>query len=296
MRAMKGQEPYPFVDDAEVHWRKNAALVRRGFRDLEYLPAGRSAWNATLAALAFSARRHLAGRADLNLWATMHGCAPSGRYAELGADALVLWHGTSAKRAERIRELGLAHKRGVWAASEPRIAHGYTRGRSRAFQAGSAMVVLVIDRNHWDGRATRESPDIARFHQSIPAECIEYILWSDRIEFLGRRKARPARCWGVARFKKHDGRWVPRSRPPVRLDGERSYSDLDGWLDASIRRIGQALKAPAAVEVFSSLYATIDPWRALEHRRIFDALERLAGRGRTARGGLRVFPLCEATA
>jgi len=295
---MSGELTYrdPAVDDAEVDWRKNARLVRKGFKDLEDLPAGRSAWNATLSALAFSVRRQLAGRADLNLWATMHGCAPSGRYEELGGDALVLWHGTSAKRAERIREFGLAHKRGVWAATEPRIAHGYTRGRARAFQAGSAMVVLVIDRNRWDGRATRESPDIARFHQSIPPECIEYILWSDRIELLGKRKAPGPKPWGAARFKKHNGRWMPRSRPPVRLDARRSYSDLDGWLDASIRRIGQALKAPAAIEVFSSLYATIDPWRALEHRRIFDALERLAGPGRTARGGLRVFPLCKATA
>ncbi|MGB2823961.1 MAG: hypothetical protein WBF17_23480 [Phycisphaerae bacterium] len=295
---MSGEPPYrgAVVDEAETDWQKNAPLVRKGFRDLAYLPRGRSAWNATLAALAFSARRQLTGRADLNLWAAMHGCAPTARYQELGGDALVLWHGTSARRAERIREFGLMHKRGVWAATEPRIAHGYTRGRSRAFRAGSAMIVVVIDRNEWDSRATREAPDIARFHESIPSECIEYVLWSDRIEFVGRRKAPAPKPWGVARFKKHGGRWVPRSRPPVRLDAERSYGDLDGWLDESIRRIGRTASDRAAIEVFSSLYATIDPWQALEHRRVFDALERLAGPGRMARGGLRVFPLREATA
>jgi len=31
-------------------------------------------------------------------------------------------------------------------------------------------------------------------------------------------------------------------------------------------------------------------------KQVFDALERLSGPGRPARGGLRVFPLCQATA
>ncbi|HUT01015.1 MAG TPA: hypothetical protein VM031_01070 [Phycisphaerae bacterium] len=293
---MKGRPPHPDIDVAETTWQKNARLIREGFRDLEYLPAGPSAWNMTLAALAFSARRQIAGQADLNLWAAMHGCAPSARYEQLGRDALVLWHGTSAQRAEKIRTHGLMHKRGVWAASEPKIAHGFTRGRSRAFQAGSAMVVLVINRNEWDGRAEREAPDIARFHESIPAEHIEYILWSDRIEALGERKPPAPKCWGVARFKKHAGRWVPRSRPPVRLDAERTYTDRDEWLDESIRRIAAALTNPTAIEVFSSLYATIDPWEALEHRQILEAIRRLAGSGRQVRGGLHVFPVTEATA
>jgi hypothetical protein len=292
---MDGELTHPVGPDAEADWHKNSKLVRKGYKDLAYLPRGRSAWNMTLSAVAFSARRHVGGAAsaDLNLWAAMHGCPPSARYEELGAERLALWHGTSAVRAGKIRDHGLAHKRGVWAATDPRIAHGYTRGRSRAFQAGSAMVVVVINKVEWAGRADREHAEIARFHESIPPECVEYILWSDRIEFCGERKARGPKPWGKAHLKKDGRRWVPRSRPPVRLDGQRSYSDLDEWLELSVRRILATLGTVAAIEVFSSLYATIDPWRALEHRQVFDALERLCGEGRVGPRGMRRFSLRE---
>ncbi|HUU60337.1 MAG TPA: hypothetical protein VMZ50_12390 [Phycisphaerae bacterium] len=66
---------------------------------------------------------------------------------------------------------------------------------------------------------------------------------------------------------------------------------MESWLELSIRRILKALGSAAAVEVFASLYATIDPWEALEHRRIFAALERLCGPGRQARGGVRRLSL-----
>ncbi len=283
------------------HWHKDSSLARKGFRDLAYLPKGRCAWNMTLAAAAYAARRLVRERieqrpaltADLNLWAAMHGAPPSARYNDLGSDALVLWHGTSAQRAEKIRTRGLMHKRGVWATTDPLIAHGYTRGRSQAFQAGSAMICLVISKNEWDGRASLDSETIARFHESVPPECVEYILWSDRIEFRGQRKARSPGSWGAARFKKHRGRWVPQSKPPVRLDARRSYSDLDEWLTLSIRRIGEALGTFAAVEVFSCLYATIDPWDALTHRQVFDAIDRLCGRGGRIVGKIRLFSLAD---
>ena len=283
----------PTGADAETDWQKNQRLVRLGFKDLEYLPTGRTAWNATLAALAFSARRHVAGSADLNVWAMMHGCPPSARYEELGGKGLVLWHGTTARRAEKIRERGLMHKRGVWAATDPRISHGFTRGRSRAFGAGSAMVVFLIDTDEWDGRAEAENEQIARFHESIPPECIEYILFSDRIDFCGQRKAAGPKPWTAARFKRRAGQWVPRSRPPVRLDASRSYRDLDEWLDESIRRILTALGPAAAIEVFASLYAMIDPWDALEHRAILAALERLCGPPRIGRGRFPRFALAD---
>jgi hypothetical protein len=277
----------------EDPWRKDRKLVRRGYGDLAYLPRTRTGWNATLAAYAFSARRGALGAANLNLWAAMHAVAPSARYLELGNDGLVFWHGTSAVRAARIRETGLAHKGGVWAATEPRIAHGYTRGRSAAFGAGSAMIVFLISKSDWDARATRESKDIARFHTSIPPECVQYILWPDRVEFVGEQKVHEPKPWGIAHFKRSRGRWAPRSRPPVRLDAEQSYASFDEWLELSIRRILGVLGSAAAIEVFSSLYATLDPPDALEHGRILDELERLCLPPRPARNGVRRFHLAE---
>jgi len=285
------QPVFPDAPADEPGWEKNRPAIRNRFRDLAYLPRGRSAWNGTLAAWAFAARRALADRADLNLWAAMHGLPPSARYERLGRDALVCWHGTSALRARKIREYGLFHRDGVWAATRPTIAHSFTRGRSQQFGAGSAMVVLVVSKEEWDPHATPRGPNVVEFHRNVPRECIEYILWSDRLEFVGVEKGRQPRPWGVARFKRAAGRWIPQSRPPVRLDGQHVYRDFDEWLEMSIRRILAALGRAAMVEVFSSLYATLDPWEALEHRQVFDTVERLCGKPRTVPGGMQVFSL-----
>ena len=76
--------------ETRPRWRKHKALVKSGFSDLAYVPRSSTGWNATLAAYAFAVRRALAGDADLGLWATMHACPASARYAELGRHALVL--------------------------------------------------------------------------------------------------------------------------------------------------------------------------------------------------------------
>ena len=280
-------------------WAKRTRLVREGFGDLVYLPRGRVTWNMTLAALAYSARRLVreqidhrpALSADLNLWAAMHGAPPSASYEQLGKDALVLWHGTSAVRAEKIREHGLKCRGGVWATTEPRIAHSFTRGRSRAFQAGSAMICLVLDKNAWDGPASLESDRIVQFHNDIAPELVEYILSDDRIDFVGAAKARTPKSWGVARFKKRSGKWLPVSKSPVRLDAGRSYSDLPSWLDVSIERIMATLGCAAASEIFSSLYATLGPWDALPHRQVFDAIDRLCQLRKRAPNRTQLFGL-----
>jgi len=283
----------------QIDWSKRTGLVRAGLGDLAYLPRGRSAWNMTLPALAYSARRLVRERiehrpaltADLNRWAAMHGAPPSGRYEQLGDDALVLWHGTSAVRAEKIRTHGLKCRRGVWATAEPRIAHGFTRGRSRAFQAGSAMICLVIDKNTWDGRASLDTDRIVRFHEDIGPEHIEYILSDDRIEFVGASKARTPKPWGTARFKRHAGKWLPVSKTPVRLDDQRSYRNVPEWLDASVERILTALDCAAAIEIFSPLYATINPWDALPHQDVFDGIDRLCRLRTRVSGRVRLLEL-----
>lgn len=283
--------PNPQAFEDRTDWRKDRKLARRGFRDLQYLPRSRTGWHATLAALAYSARRRV-GRPDLNLWAAMHGCPPSRRYAELGGRALVLWHGTSSRRAEKIRQVGLFPKKGIWATAEPRLAHSFSRGRGTQYAAGSAMIVLVFDKTDIPVafEMAREG-DTLRFRSPLGPEWIEYILWDDRIEFLGRQKADAPRPWGKARFTKRRGKWAPRSRPPVRFDARHAYGDLAGWLELSVRRLLTALGSASAVEIFSSLYAMIDPWDALEHERIFEAIDRLCGPGRQTRLGARLFSL-----
>ena len=276
-------------------WRKRRELVKSGFKDLAYLPRSRTGWNATLAAYAFAMRLKLDGRADLNRWAMMHGVAASAKVAGLGEDALVLWHGTSAERAEKIRTVGLFHKRGLWTTTDPPTANNFTRNRSTHFAAGSAMIVIVLDRRELEADIDYEPQghdgSILRFHRGLPADTVEYILFDDRIEFTGTEKASSPRSWGVARFKKAEGKWVPRSKPPVRLDAENTYGTFDEWLDLSVGRILTTLGAVCAVEVFSSLYATVDPWDVLVHDRILETLERLCGKPRQRKGGFRQFQM-----
>jgi hypothetical protein len=287
---------HPMAGERDVHWRKNRRLVRRGFKDLEYLPPSRARWNATLAAYAYSARRRTAHTVDLNQWAVMQGCPASSRYSELGEDALVLWHGTSAARAEKIATFGLFHKRGLWTTLEPRIAHGYSRSRAHQHQTGSATVLLLLDsREMRPGEDyDHESPEVFRFHSGLPPESVEYILWDDRIEFLGSQQARRPRPWGIARFKRREGQWVPRSQPPVRFDDQHRYHGIEAWLDLSVRRILSTLGSAASIEVFSSLYATLDPWEALTHEDIFRAMERQCDAPRHRRG-IKLFSLAIAT-
>jgi len=89
------------------------------------------------------------------------------------------------------------------------------------------------------------------------------------------------------------GKWVPVSRPPVRFDSRCTYENFDEWLDLSIARIVTTLGAAAAIEVFSSLYATVRPPQALEHKQIFAALEKLCDPPREARGGIKLLSLRE---
>lgn len=265
---------HSLVHEEETPWKKNRKLIQGGFKDLEYLPPSRTGWNATLSGLAFSARRQRYGTADLNLWAVMHGRPASGRYEMLGENALVLWHGTSAKRALKIREAGLFHKRGLWTTKEPRIAHGYTRSRSQNYGAGSAMVVLLLDsREIIPGiHYTPEGTEIYRFHSCLPPETVEYILWNDRIDFCGESRADEPKTWGIFRFKRKEGRWSPLSRPPVRFDSETAFGTKEEWLHLSIRRILSTLGSASAIEIFSSLYSTIAPPGAIEHDEVFRAL------------------------
>ena len=126
--------------EAEAPWRRDRVQPRQGHPDLRYLPQGRASWNTTLAALAFSQARSR-GRTDILQWAAMHGARPSARAAELGDDALVLWHGTSRERAERIRDVGLFHKRGLWTTLDPWEALTHDEVLERADQVFRARRV-----------------------------------------------------------------------------------------------------------------------------------------------------------
>jgi len=274
-----GQECVP------MPWGKNKRLVAEGFSDLAYLPKGRSGWDFTLASLAYGVRRDIARRApDLNAWAARHGVPASARYQELGANALVLWHGTSCPRAEKIAEHGLFHKKGLWTTLDPRISHGFCRSRSEPFEATGAVVCLVLDRRQVaEGKDydVEGKGDVFRFHYGLPPDVVEYVLMSDAIRFTGAQAASEPKPWRRAAFKRHSGQWAPMQKAPVRYSEAASYSSVAEFAAICLSRFAAELGQVAALEVFSSLYALVEPRDALEHDLVLSLLDaRWAPRGR----------------
>lgn len=264
-------------------WKKNHKLLDEGYHDLAYLPRERCGWDCTLASLAFALRREIQhGRIDLNAWATRHAVSASQRYAHLGASAWVLWHGTSRPRAEKIAAHGLFSKGGLWTTFNPRISHGYCRGRSDAFGTDGAVVCLVLDRRQFvEGRDhERENDDVIRFHHGLPSDAVEYLLLHEGIRFLGSARAADVSPWCGARFVRRSGRWTPMQKPPVRYSADAAYSTVEEFVALTIHRLLSEMDEVTALEIFSTLYATLAPWDALEHGQVLEAIDRGCVRSR----------------
>ncbi len=258
-------------------WQRNKKLVSQGSRDLKYLPRERCGWDCTLVSLAYGLRRDIELRSpDLCAWAARHGLPASGRYHALGADALVLWHGTSKERADKITAHGLFHKRGLWTTLDPRIAHTFCRGRSERFATDGAVVCLVLDRRELvEGRDydVENNGNILRFHQGLGPDAVEYVLEHEQIRFTGPVRARRPAPWTSARFKKRSGEWVPVQRAPVRYSDSAGYSSVHEFIEICTDRLLAELVEVAALEVLSALYASVAPWDALSHDEALDRVE-----------------------
>ena len=274
-------------------WKKDKKLASQGLGDLAYLPKGRCAWDCTLASLAYGARRLLLrGSPDLNAWAARHAVPASARYAALGDRALVLWHGTSCARAEKIAAHGLFAKGGLWTTTDPFISHSYCRGRSESFATQGAVVCIVLDRDNLvDGRdcQVEGGSDILRFHRGLPPEVVEYVLTHDQICFVGRDRARQPAPWPRAKFRKRGGDWVPVQKAPVRYADGASYSTVGQFAQTCLARMLAELGSVTAVEVFSALYATVDPWDAVEHDGVLALIEETCAPGRRKLQSFRTF-------
>jgi hypothetical protein len=273
-----------------VRWRRNKRLVADGYADLEWVPHGRAGWDLTLACLAYGIRMEADPQPPgLNAWATRHGVCGSGRCEELGENALVLWHGTTRKRADLIAEHGLFHKRGLWTARHPGIPHGFCRGRSERFGGEGAVVCIVVDARDVPGEAEFETDNVVRFHHSLPPEVVEYVLVGEEIRFTGSQRTRRPAPWPGERFARQEGEWAPTRRAPVRYSEEVEFSSPRELAAICVDRLLDELGDASALEVFSCVYAAVRPSDALPHRELLGLIEqecieaRRHGRWRTFR-------------
>ena len=66
---------------------------------------------------------------------------------------------------------------------------------------------------------------------------------------------------------------MPVQRTPVRYSEAADYSTLQGFCRLCIRRLLTEMTEVAALEVFSTLYAAVDPREALTHSDILSLIE-----------------------
>jgi len=273
-------------------WKRNKSDLAHTFPDLRFLPHGRSAWDCTLSCLAYGMRMDMPGvPPNLNVWATRHGVAASESYAELGQSALVLWHGTSRERADKIAEHGLFHKKGLWTAHHPNVPHAFCRGRSERFGTEGAVVCLVLDRNQLvEGRDFEVEPNenVVRFQHGLPPEVVEYILVREEIRFSGSSRASLPKPWPKTRFKHSSGEWRPVQQTPVRFSESESFSTLPEYVHLCISKLLNELNGVAPLEVLSVLHSLVEPSDSLRHGDILDLLDSLSSRIRRA-GKWKVF-------
>jgi hypothetical protein len=273
-------------------WKRSRTGLARDFRDLEYLPPGRSAWDCTLSCLAYGIRLDILGAApDLNDWASRHGVPASGSFARLGQTALVLWHGTSRERADKIQECGLFHKQGVWTARHPAIPHSFCRMRAERFGTEGAVVCLVLDRDQLvAGRDYEIEPNgnVFRFQHGLPPEVVQYVLVREEIRFAGGERVTSPSPWPRARFKHAAGQWRTVQRSPVRFSDTHSFSTLPEYARLCLGRLLHQPSGVTLLEVLSVLYSLVEPWEAVRHQDVLEMLEALSS-GTRAVGKWKLF-------
>jgi hypothetical protein len=275
-----------------MSWKRRKDNLAHKFPDLEYLPPGKSAWDCSLSSLAYGIRMDIQGvEASLNDWATRHGVSGSGSYERYGDSAMVLWHGTSRERADKIAEHGLFHKRGLWTAPHPRIPHAFCRTRSARFRTEGAVICLVLDRDQLiEGRdyEVENYSNTIRFQHGLPPRVVQYILVRDEIRYVGTERAAQTNPWVKARFKHSAGQWRPICQTPVRFSEDESFSTLNEFVRLCIAKLLHELDGVSPLETLSVLYSLVDPWEALRHDDVIDILGEISSQIRR-HGRLKIF-------
>ncbi|MHC5059428.1 MAG: hypothetical protein ACYTKD_32655 [Planctomycetota bacterium] len=173
----------------------------------------------------------------------------------------------------------------------PNVPHGFCRGRSERYGDEGAVVCIVVDRAELvEGRDYEAEGDtgILRFQHGLPPEVVEYVLVHDEIRFTGPERARLPAPWPGAAFKRSGGRWATAQKSPVRYAPGSSYSTPREFVALCVDRLLAGLGDVTALEVFSSVYAAVEPRDVVTHADIFQVLEERCAPARS-RGRWRLF-------
>ncbi|MFQ6078164.1 MAG: hypothetical protein ACE5NJ_03385, partial [Thermodesulfobacteriota bacterium] len=119
--------------------------LRRKLSQLSFLKGRKDQWNLTLIARSYECHIGREPNLSLNDFVTLYGAPPSRLYGQTRRHNLILWHGTTLERAEKILEHGFAHFKGVWMDQGISTPFSFARSRAEQFDAVPAILVSIID-------------------------------------------------------------------------------------------------------------------------------------------------------
>jgi hypothetical protein len=251
----------------ERHSQRNLSRtrLRRRLKLDDLLRGPKWEWDFLHIAEAYAARQQREGDVSLNEFAVGHGGLASALYEETREHNLVLWHGTSVERAEKILEHGFFHYRGVWMALNTSTPLGFARNRAAQSEGRPAILISVIDLDVYVPGVHFDLTNDVRFRDDVPPEVIQYVLTDRDLRFVGRGRVRKYRHAAKARFVHRDGRWVAPTQNPAIFDAQsdETYRTSNEWLDLKLRQFFAARDRATPLEAFCAVYATCNPTQAI---------------------------------
>ncbi len=222
-------------------------------------------WDFLHIAEAYAARQQRVGSVTLNEFAVEHGGLASALYEEAQDHSLVLWHGTSLERAEKILEHGFFHCKGVWMALNTSTPLSFARNRAGQSGGRPAILISVIDLDAYRPGVHFDDARDIRFMDDVPPEVVQYVLTDRDFRYVGKARARKHRLPTKARFVRKRGRWTAPTQNPAVFDAktDQTYRTAVEWLGLKLTRFFTGLSRATPMEAFCAVYATCDPTQAI---------------------------------
>jgi hypothetical protein len=240
--------------------------LRRRLKLDELLRGPKGEWDFLRIAEAYAARQQRRADSSLNDFAVEHGALASPLYEETKEHNLVLWHGTSLERAEKILEHGFFHCKGVWMAVKTSTPLSFARNRAGQSEGRPAILVSVIDLDryreglHFEGRWSE-----TRFRDDVPPDVVQYLLTDREFRYVGAGRVRGYELPTKASFARKDGQWVVPTRNPATFDARLglTYTTVAEWLDLKLGRFFAEQRRATVLEAFCAVYANCHPSEAI---------------------------------
>ncbi len=262
--------------------------LRRRLKLDELLRGPKGEWDFLHIAEAYAARQQRGADSSLSDFAVEHGALASPLYEETRERNLVLWHGTSLERAERILEHGFFHCKGVWMAVRTSTPLSFARNRAREFDGRPAILVSVIDLDRYrEGEHFEERRSETRFTDDVPPDVVQYLLTDREFRYVGRGRVRGYELPAKPGFTRKDGRWIVPTRNPATFDARLglTYRTVGEWLDLKLGRFFAEQRRATALEAFCVVYANCLPTEAIGREEVAGWLMRECGTAGRSRWG-----------